>query len=133
MTKNLKLFSLYSVVSSVVFFAILNWMLYDPHKRGIVMGLVYVLYAVGFSLLGRHLGGRDSQRSVRYNLRVRYGITPAIIATLIGVLWVLLFHRARSFLIVLVIYSAVVILCLAIGFAFSKIGVKGISKGKMFK
>jgi hypothetical protein len=60
-------------------------------------------------------------------------ITPAIIATLIGVLWVLLFHRARSFLIVLVIYSAVVILCLAIGFAFSKIGVKGISKGKMFK
>jgi hypothetical protein len=131
MTKNLKLFALFSLVTSIIFFAILDWMLKAPKSRGLIMGIVYIRFAAGFSFMGRYLGKRDDQRSVRYSLRIRYGTVAPLIATIVGAAWILIWHR--QYLVALVIYLAVIIVCLAVMATFSKVGIKGTPKSKMFQ
>jgi hypothetical protein len=133
MTKNLKLFALYSLATAILFFATLNWELYNPHKRGVVLALVDLVAIVGFSLMGRYLGKRDrvNQRSVRYSLGVRYGLTAPLIVTIVGVIWILVWRR--TYWSALISYAITIILCILVGFYVSRKWVKGSPKGKLFK
>ena len=117
MTKNLKIFTLFSFLWSIPYFMVLNWMLYDSNKRGIVMLPTYLVFGAGFSIAGQKLGKRDDQRKVRYSIWVRYVTVAVISSAIVGGIWVAIWQRNRAwwllsyvvnvaaFLVVIYIYS----------------------------
>ncbi len=91
MTKNLKLFALFSIGWSIIFFSVLNWGIVNPNHRWPVMWVGAFVYGIGFSILGKYLGKRE-KGAIRHNIRAAYVATSTGISGIIGALWVALFH-----------------------------------------
>lgn len=91
MTKNLKLYSLFAVVWSVVFYLILNWGVGDANRRWPVMWSVGLVYGCGFAAVGKYLGRRE-KGPIRHNVRATYVATSMLISGSIDALWVILFQ-----------------------------------------
>lgn len=131
MTRNLKLFALFSALWSVPFFMVLHWMLFNPEVRGPIMLLAAPLYGIGFSVAGHHLGKRDDQSKVRYGLRTRYGLTSTIVSILAGGVWIVGWRHDHWW--ELVVYGLILVVGLIITYIISKNSIKSIPKGQLFK
>jgi hypothetical protein len=130
MTRNLKLFMLFSVVWSVPFFAVLEWMLQNPNTRGPLMPFASIAYGIGFSIAGRYFGRKEDKVS-RAPIGLRYGLFAGLIASAMGLLWALIWHRDHVSYIVS--YLIAISLCFVIYFVLAKLTYKGITKKELFK
>jgi MFS family permease len=131
MTRNLKLFALFSVVWSIPFFMVLHWMLFNPESRGPIMLLASPIYGIGFSVAGHHLGKRDDQSKVRYGLGIRYGLTSTIASILVAGVWIVGWRHNHSW--ELLVYGIILVLGLGVAYILSKNSIKSIPKQKLFK
>ncbi len=131
MTRNLRLYILFSLVWSVGFFASLNWCLYNPDKWGWLIGLAATVYGIGFAAMGSYLGSGDSSRNTRINLPLMYGLAASGDSLLIGAVWIWLFENGgwRDFVAILVGN----IFFLGLYAVISRKFVKGIPNKELFK
>lgn len=132
MTRNLKLFILFSLLWSVPFFAVLNWVQADESARGPWMLLFSTLYGLGFAIAGKQLGKKDDQHKVRYSLGIRYGFASLLASAFVGSIWIIFWHpdQLGSFAFS---YITAVIIGLAIAYYLSRKGIKGVPKREIFK
>lgn len=132
MTRNLKLFILFSLLWSIPFFVALNWVQADSNSRGPWMLLFSTVYGVGFSIVAKNLGKRDDQHKVRYSLGVRYGFASLLASAFVGSIWIILWQpdQLGSFAFS---YITAVIIGLAIAYYLSRKGIKGMPKKEIFK
>ncbi len=131
MTRNLKLFAIFSFLWSIPYFVFLNWTLYSPDKRGVLMLPIYFIFGAGFSIAGHRLGKREDQHKVRYSFGIRYATTAVIVSTLVGVAWVAFWQPHHIWW--LVSYIANVVVFLIIVYVYSRQSIKGIPKKELFK
>lgn len=132
MTRNLKLFILFSLLWSVPFYTALNWVQADEATRGPWMLLFSTLYGVGFSIAGKQLGKHDDQSRVRYSLGIRYGFASLLSSALVGVIWVIVWKPSQLQSFVLY-FGTSIIIGLAIASYLSRHGIKGMPKKELFK
>jgi hypothetical protein len=132
MTTNLKRYTIFSIMWSIVYFGALNWLLKTngAEYTGIV-AFVAVFYSLGFALMGHLLGKSDSTRDTRANLPLSYFRAACLSSWSVGTLWVLLFRQEEWRL--PVIMAVVFGFFLTISTLNSRRTVKGISKDELFR
>lgn len=131
MTRNLKLFALFSLIWSVAFFSILHWALFDPENRWPTILTAAISYGLGFALMGFLLGKNDLLRHTRRNLGLWYYGVSQIASLLVGGIWIL-FWKAEE-IETLTIMSVIFAFFLAVAALTSRKKIKGIEKEKLFK
>jgi uncharacterized membrane protein YeaQ/YmgE (transglycosylase-associated protein family) len=129
MTRNLKLFTLFSVIWSIPFFIMLEWVLQNPDTRGPLMLLTSLIFGIGFSIVGKQLGKKE--KPVRYALGLRYGLIAGVIPSVLGAIWVLGWHGNQ--INYLLSYIGAIVLCILIYYVLNQKTIKGITKKELFK
>jgi FtsH-binding integral membrane protein len=130
MTQNLRIFTLFSLIWSLSFFATLNWCLENTSTRGPLILLASLIFGVGFSIAGSQLG-KHEQKRVSYPLGLRYGLVAGIVPSIVGSIWVLGWQSDK--LGYLAAYIGAILLSFAIYIAIGKKTIKGITKKELFK
>jgi hypothetical protein len=131
MTRNLKLFTIFSIVWPLPFLLVLHWALYDLDKRGPVLFVSSIILGIGFSIAGKQLGKRDDQSKVRYNLAARYILVSSLIPTLEVILLIIGWQKDQSWRLYPAIAS--ILFTFLIIYLFSRNSIKGMRKGKLFQ
>jgi len=131
MTKNLKLFALFSLLWAVPYYWILDWSIADMSGRWPIFAVAGVAFMVGFSVVGYLLGRGDDESAVRYNLRHAYASASCLPVVFVGSLWVILFRPLASM--ALAVYLAIMAVVLIIGVIEYSCSIKGMSSKKLFK
>jgi len=130
MTANLKLYAFFSILWSLLFFAALNWGIADTESRWPAIWTASVVYGIGFSVVGKWLGERDSTKS-RINLRGIYMLVSFSISGVIGGFWLALFHPGELWH--LLIYTAIATVVVGSIFYRYRNSVKGMKNEELFK
>lgn len=131
MSRNLKIYLAFSVVWSLMFFAVLDWATADTHSRWWACALGGLAYGVGFAVLGYVLGRPDDQREVRYSLNYAYAAVSNITSAVIGTAWILLFKPEAYWW--LFVYVPIVVFFIVYGLAVQRRTVKGFSDQELFR
>lgn len=131
MTRNLKLYAIFSILWSVAFFACLQVLLADPQKYSLLLTVTAFTYALGFALVGWLLSKTDDQSRVRYSLSWRYSLISTIASFVIGAGWVVLFRPSAWPS--LVIYLLIASLFLMPEHLSERRSIKGVTKRELFK
>jgi hypothetical protein len=130
-TRNLKVFAGFSVIWSLAFFVVLNWATLNSEQRWPAILGAAVVYGTGFAVVGRFLGRRDDQSSVRYSLEYAYSATSHWISAVIGSLWMLFFRPSDAWF--LLLYLPVITLLAWLGYRSYQKSIKGIKSSKLFQ
>jgi hypothetical protein len=130
MTRNLKIFALFSFLWSLPFFAFLNWVLENSDRRGPLMLLASLVFGIGFSIAGKRLGHSDHE-VVSYPKGLRYGLVAGVIPSVVGGIWVIGWHKDH--LSYLVSYIVSIFIGLVIYYAIARRTIKGMPKRKLFQ
>ena len=131
MTRNLKIYTLFCILWSLLFFTGLNWGTALPEERGLFIGVFALTYGLGFALLGYLLGKNDDDSKVRYGLSQAYSATSNFTSAIIGGVWVVFFKREDLWS--LVLYSVGIAVLLAIGVYNYKKSIKGMKNKDLFQ
>lgn len=131
LTKNLKLYLLFCIVWSLLFFTALNYALLMPEQRWPLVVISALVYGVGFWIVGYMLGKRDDQSKVRYGLEDAYSATSNISSAIIGGLWILFFKLESAW--ALVIYFLIIVTVAFIGYSKYRKSIKGMKNKELFQ
>jgi hypothetical protein len=131
MTNNLKLYILFSLLWSIVFFAALNWGTAESSSRWPYITLSAVIYGSGFALVGYILGKQDDQSKARYSLEHAYSATSQIVSVTVGAIWIIFFRPQQSWF--LLMYIPFFALLAILGYINYKKSIKGMDKKELFK
>ncbi len=131
MTANLKKFTIFSAVWSLLFYIALNWGVNNQARYGALILLFSLIYGIGFSIAGKRLGKADDDSRVRYNLGAAYGAVATLIPSSFGAIWVLLFQREDLWQIIF--YLLPMLIVFIIGIYQYKRTIKGMKKEKLFQ
>jgi hypothetical protein len=131
MTKNLKLFSLFCLLWSTLFYSILQWVSLNQDARVIPEIVATIVYTIGFGVVGTYLGKGDSIRDVRFALSVWYGVIAVLIPVAVGAIWLVGWQagdRVTPF-----VFAFFTVLALSTGYLLSRNKIKDMSKEELFR
>jgi len=83
MTKNLKLFTAFSVLWTIPYFAAMHWLLMGSGVQSGPMTSVTILFVVLLSTVQRNLMDRDDRHDVRYDLELRYALVSIVASSVV--------------------------------------------------
>ncbi|HEX3082307.1 MAG TPA: hypothetical protein VHQ86_03565, partial [Candidatus Saccharimonadia bacterium] len=122
MTPRLKQFTLFGVLLNIPYLGLL-WLLLSRHSIDTAsIGAVVIVYVVLLTSIEGYFKCFDPQRSVRYNLSLRYSLIALLLATPGIALWGLQIHNPILFFLA---EAAAVVAILGASFVASRRTIKG--------
>lgn len=131
MTRNLKAYLVFSIIWSVLFFAVLGWGIANSAERWPYILLAAVTYGGGFGLVGYYFGKRDDQSRVRYSLGDAYGATSNLTSAVIGSIWIVLFRPGDAWTVA--IYLLLMAVVAVLGLIKYRKSIKGMKNTELFQ
>ncbi len=131
MTRNLKLLTIFGLLWSAGFFAILDSLLQSPAQNGGLIAIAAAIYGLGYGLVGLVLGMRDSDRKSRLNLSQWYANVAMGTSLFVGGLWIAYYRPSELDTLgwMVLIFGAII----ATTYFTTRKNVKGMSKEELFK
>jgi len=130
MTRNLRLFAIFSAWWAVVYLAVLYWQVLQAHAPAGVMASTFIFFIVLLTSAEAYLARTDNPREVRYGLRVRYSGISAAASCSVSAIWIVVLRHKLWLAIGLGLASVIVVL--AVAWLSGQDKIKGMPKEQLF-
>jgi len=130
MTKNLKLFTVISVLWAIPYYLAMHSLLSTAHSGPLTS--VTILFVVVLSTIQRNLMDRDDRHDVRYDLELRYAIVSMVASSVVFVsTWA---FAAPSLVLPMLLGNAFAMVVLTVvNYLHGRSRIKGMSNEELFR